>query len=269
VQPRFYETLWFRLLVGAFAVGVFLVMWRFREIRYARRQATQRAFAQQIIASQETERKRIAGELHDSLGQRLTVIKNMALLLNRPGARNPERQIEAIAAETAQAITEVRSISRNLRPYQLDLLGLSKAVDVLVTHSCEAAGIRADVAMDELSGAFPKGSEIHFYRIVQECLGNAIKHANASSIRVVVERSEICISLVVSDDGIGFVPTRPVSEGAPGGFGLTGVSERAMLLGGIASIESAPGRGTTVTITIETKFIDRQNTGIRELTHER
>jgi signal transduction histidine kinase len=229
------------------------MMWRLREVRYARRQALQRAFAQQIIASQETERKRIAGELHDSLGQRLTVIRNMALLLNRQGARNPEGQIEAIAAETAHAITEVRSISHNLRPYQLDLLGLSKAIDVLVTHSCQAAGIRADVVVDDLSGAFPKESEIHFYRIIQECLGNTIKHSKASTIRVMVQRLETEISLVVSDDGIGFIPMRPVAAGAPGGFGLTGIAERAMLLGGSASIQSAPGQGTTVTITIETK----------------
>lgn len=269
VQPRYYQTLWFRLLGGAFVIGVFALMWRLREIRYARRQATQRAFAQQIIASQEIERKRIAGELHDSLGQRLTLIKNMALLLNRQSARNPERRIKAIADEATQAIAEVRSISHNLRPYQLDLLGLTKAVEVLVMRSCEAAGIRADVMVDELSGAIPKESEIHFYRIIQECLGNAIKHSQATAISVMVQRVETDISLVVSDNGVGFVPMRPVADGARGGFGLTGISERAMLLGGNASIQSVPGQGTTVTIKIEAKAIERQNTGIKELMHER
>ena len=269
VQPWFYQTIWFRLIGVVFITGVLALVWRLREIRYARRQAMQRAFAQQVIASQETERKRIAGELHDSLGQRLAVIKNMALLLNRQAAKNPERQIEAIAAETAQAIAEVRSISRNLRPYQLDLLGLKKAIEVLVTHSCEAAGIRADVAVDELSGAFAGDLEIHFYRIVQECLSNAIKHSKATAISVMVQRLESSISLVVSDDGVGFIPQHPVADSLAGGFGLTGISERAMLLGGTASIRSAPGQGTTVTIKIESKAIESRSAGVMELTHER
>jgi signal transduction histidine kinase len=93
-------------------------------------------------------------------------------------------------------------------------------------------------------------SEIHFYRIAQECLNNAVKHAHAKVITVLIQRQATHVSLVISDDGAGFNPERPSSNGTPGGFGLTGISERAQLLGGTASIRSAPGQGTTVTLEI-------------------
>jgi signal transduction histidine kinase/ligand-binding sensor domain-containing protein len=256
VQPRYYQTLWFRYLAATSLIVGFLLMWRLRGIQYYKRQAMQRAFAQQIMASQETERKRIAGELHDSLGQRLTVIKNMALLLNRPDGRNRQHQIEAIASETAQAIAEVRNISHNLRPYQLDLLGLKKAIEFLIARTCETSGIRADVVVDDLSGAFCKESEIHFYRIVQECLNNIAKHSKATTITILVQSNAAGVSLVVSDDGVGFLSTRPNGDGKMGGFGLTGICERARLLGGKASIRSAPGQGTTVTIEIEPEAME-------------
>lgn len=251
VRPYVYQMLWFRLLGAGLLIAAFLVIWRIRGLRYARLQAMQRAFAQQIMASQETERKRIAGELHDSLSQRLTVIKNLALLMSRPSARSPQQQIDAIAGEASQAIGELRQISHNLRPYQLDLLGLTKAIESTVTRSCEAAGIRADLIVDDLSEVFGKELEIHFYRIVQECINNIVKHSRASEVTVLVQRSASTVSLAVTDDGIGFSPASADLDGTSGGFGLTGISERARLLGGKASIRSAPGKGATVTVEIE------------------
>ena len=250
VQPRFYQAIWFRCLAAASFVGAFLLLWRRRGLQFNQRQAMQRAFAQQIMASQEAERKRISGELHDGLGQRLTVIKNMALLLNRPNGRDHQHHIEAIASETTQAIAEVRSISRNLRPYQLDLLGLKKAIEVLAERTCETSGIRADVMVDDLSGAFGKESEIHFYRIVQECLNNIAKHSRATKVTILIQNNGAGVSLVVSDDGVGFLSASSNGGAKMGGFGLTGISERARLLGGKASFRSAPGQGTTVTIEI-------------------
>ena len=263
VQPRYYQTLWFRCLAAALLIGIFASLWRLRGIQYEKRQAMQRAFSQRIIASQETERKRIAGELHDSLGQRLTVIKNMALLANRPDGKNRASQIEAIASETAQAIAEVRNISHNLRPYQLDLLGLKKAIEVLIARTCETAGIRADVVVDDLSGAFGQESEIHFYRIVQECLNNIAKHSRATAVTALVQSSAAGVLLVVSDDGVGFPSTRSNGDTKMGGFGLTGISERARLLGGKASIRSAPGQGTTITIEIEPEAMESSKTGTK------
>jgi len=238
VQPHFYQTRWFGVLSVVAVLGAFALVWRLRALQYQRQQALQRAFAQQVIDSQETERKRIAAELHDGLGQRLTVIKNMA-------SRHAD---QGIAAETAQAIAEVRQISRNLRPSRLDLLGLTKSVELLVQETCTTAEIQFEVVLDELNGLLPKSAEIHFYRIVQECLNNIVKHANASFVTVIAQATAAGINLVVSDDGAGFHFERAHKTG----FGLTGISERAQLLGGKATFRSSPGQGTMVTIEIQT-----------------
>ena len=248
VKAHYYQTGWFRALAGAAIIGLFFAMWQIKAIEYRQRQAAQRAFAQQIIASQENERKRIARELHDSLGQHLTIIKNVAVLLQRDG-KDGERRLAAIADETTQAIVEVRQISRNLRPYQLDLCGLTNAIERLTETVCEAAHIRAEIAIADLEGAFPKDVEIHFYRIVQECLNNAVKHAQATMISVRAERRPAGVTLTVSDDGVGFAGGRPPGESTPG-FGLTGISERAQFLGGTSVVRSAPGLGTTVFVEI-------------------
>jgi signal transduction histidine kinase len=107
--------------------------------------------------------------------------------------------------------------------------------------------------VDDLTGAFRKESEIHFYRIVQESLNNAIKHANASEITVLAERKDRRVSLLITDDGVGFVTDGSTSAATKAGFGLTGLVERAHLLGGTASIRSVPGQGTTVNIEIQTE----------------
>jgi len=255
VEPYFYQTKWFMALSILSMFGVFALLWRWRALQYKKRQAQQRAFAQQIIDSQEGERKRIAGELHDSLGQRLTLIKNMTMLLAKRSGEARERQIEAIGAETTQAIAEVRQISRNLRPHRLALLGLSKSIEVLLEETCQAGGLQSEIVVDELSGVFPKSAEIHFYRIVQECLTNAVRHARATTITVIVQRTNMGVTLVVSDDGAGFDADRLGRAGAPAGFGLTGISERAQLLGGTAVIQSIPGQGTVITIEIKTGAI--------------
>jgi signal transduction histidine kinase/ligand-binding sensor domain-containing protein len=252
VEPHFYQTKWFMALCVLSMFGVFALLWQWRALQYKRRQALQRAFAQQIIDSQEGERKRIAGELHDGLGQRLTLIKNMAMLLTRRSGEARERQIDAIAEETTQAIAEVRQISRNLRPHRLDLLGLSKSIEALLEETCQAGGLQYEAVVDELSGVFPKSAEIHFYRIVQECLTNAVRHSRATTITLIAQKTDTGVLLVVSDDGVGF---NADGAGAPAGFGLTGISERSHLLGGTAMIQSTPGQGTVITIEIKTDIV--------------
>jgi signal transduction histidine kinase len=234
------------VLVAGIILGIFLFAWRLRAARFGREQARQRAFAQQILAYQEIERKRIAGELHDDLGQRLSVIRNLALLANRTGNGEREGQIHIIADEVSQTIAEVRQISHNLRPYQLDMLGLTKAIEALVTKTCDAAGIRFEIVADDLCGAFPKEAEIHFYRVVQECLHNITRHSRATAATVLIQHTTAGTSLVISDNGVGF----DASSGGSHGFGITGILERAQLLGGRARFESTAGHGTTVIIEI-------------------
>jgi signal transduction histidine kinase/ligand-binding sensor domain-containing protein len=253
VLPPFYRTWWFSSLAFIAAASVLWLAWRRRLAGVERARLAQQAFSRQLIASQEAERKRIATELHDSLGQSLVVIKNIALLFanERNGDSAGVRQMDEISAESSRAIEEVRQISYNLRPYQLDRLGLRNAVLALVKIASKATPARLEADVDELDGFFAKDDEINFYRIVQECLNNVVKHSEATEIQVSIKRQPGALSFGIRDNGRGFTPGSAPVDPMRGGFGLVGIRERAELLGGKAWIQTAPGKGTTVNIHIE------------------
>ncbi|MFL6211963.1 MAG: two-component regulator propeller domain-containing protein [Pyrinomonadaceae bacterium] len=247
VRPPFWRTWWFIALCAAGCAGVAYVVYRRRIAQLERARTAQEAFSRRLIESQEHERKRIAAELHDSLGQNLLVIKNRALLsLSAPDDKQSAvEQLQEISTTASQAIDEVRAIAHDLRPYQLDRLGLTKALDALVRKVAAASGLACTAEIDPLDGLFTKEAEINLYRIVQESLNNIVKHAHASAASVVVRCEARAVLVRISDDGRGFAPD---SEGERRGFGLSGIAERARILGGQPVIESAPGRGTTLTL---------------------
>jgi signal transduction histidine kinase len=253
VIPPYYRRWWFisAVVLLALILSWLLVNYRIRQLK--RTQAAQKAFSQQLIASQETERRRIAGELHDSLGQRLIVINNLVLFLLRPkGKGNTEedkRQIlEEISAEATAAMDETRAISYDLRPFQLDRLGLSRAIQGLARTATRASGIEFTTNLGGIDSIFPDELRINFFRIVQEAVNNIMKHSAATSASIVAEVSESILTLSVGDNGKGLPSEpRPVNTG-PGGFGLTGIQERANLLNGKLRIRSTAGGGTLLTI---------------------
>jgi signal transduction histidine kinase/ligand-binding sensor domain-containing protein len=258
VLPPFYRTWWFFTLVLASAAAALILAWQYRAAQFKRAQAMQRAFTRQLLSSQESERKRIAAELHDCLGQRLVVIKNLALLSLDDGSLNngmpagtaARRQIEEISAEASQALGEVREISYNLRPYQLDRIGLTKATEALVKKASRASTVAFTAEIDDIDDVFPKDSEIDFYRVVQECINNVLKHSQATEAGVAVQRRATELLLTVRDNGKGFTHGAASGHPASGGFGLIGILERAQLLGGKPVVQSAPGQGTTISIEI-------------------
>jgi signal transduction histidine kinase/ligand-binding sensor domain-containing protein len=253
VLPAFYQTRWFFGLVAALGLGSLAVAWKYRVTQLQRAQTAQQAFARQLIASQEAERKRIAAELHDGLGQHLVVIKNLALLTLNQAADDNERQqrIESISDGASQAIREVREISHNLRPYQLDRLGLTLALQGIVKTAAAGSPVVFTTDIENLDDAFTKEAEINLYRVVQESVNNIVKHAHATTASVTVRRQRQRLLVTIADDGRGFVATAPSGDPRQGGFGLLSISERVHLLGGTVRVESAAGRGTTVTIDIE------------------
>jgi signal transduction histidine kinase len=208
--------------------------------------------SRKLIEAQERERKRIAAELHDSLGQHLVVIKNLALisLKNGLGEGRARAQTDEISAEASQALSEVREISYNLRPYQLDRVGLTKAIEAIVKKASWASSIVFAAEIAAIDGLFPKDSEIHFYRIVQEWVNNLVKHSQATEARVAVRRAAGGLVLTIRDNGRGFTPEAVASDRTAGGFGLIGLSERVQLLGGKLAIQSAPGQGAMISIDI-------------------
>lgn len=255
VVPPFWRTWWFvSCAVAAVACAAFL-LYRRRIARVERARRAQEEFSRQLMASQEGERKRIAGELHDSIGQDLLIIKNRAALglrlLDDPA--KAREQIEQIAGTASQSIREVRQIAYNLRPYQLDEIGLTQALEELVERAAGSCPVRLDSSIDYVDDLFPADSAINLYRIVQEGINNVLKHSGASAARVTVRRGAADLEVTVEDDGRGFAP-EPREDGAARlGLGLVGLSERARMLGGRLVVRSAPGRGTTVRLNIRTR----------------
>jgi signal transduction histidine kinase/ligand-binding sensor domain-containing protein len=246
--PPFWRTSWFVALVILTLGALTYLYYRWRISQFERARKAQIDFARRLISSQEVERKRIAAELHDSLGQALLIIKNRAELSRRflPEPQKALEQIEHIEATAAESIKEVRHIAYDLRPYQLDEIGLTQALRDLVkkvSSSCEVAITASIAPIDDL---YSVDEAINMYRIVQEALNNVVKHSGATKASVTLTRDEDHISLTIADNGRGFSEEDKESDYERRGFGLTGLAERARILGAVLTIESAPGQGTSV-----------------------
>ncbi len=255
VEAPFYQTWWFQTLLLFAVAAIIFAAWRVRILQLERAHAAEQVFSRQLIASQENERKRIAAELHDSLGQRLVVIKNLALFAMKPknGAATAENETQAfqeISEEAGFAISETREISYNLRPFQLDRLGLTKAIEAMARKVSTGSGVQIGTKLDNIDDAFPEDLRINFYRIVQESLNNIMKHSKATEAEVTVKRNTENIVLTISDNGRGMAPPAKSSSPNYGGFGLTGMAERASLLGGEFRVRSETDRGTMLTVEI-------------------
>ena len=256
VVPPFYRRWWFFAGLCAGSAAAISLAWNRRVNQLLAKQAAQQAFAQQLIASQEQERRRIAADLHDSLGQRLVVINNLARLLLRKktGTDSDADRLETIAeigTEASAAIEETRAISYALRPFQLDRLGLTKAVEGVIRTAGRASTIAFTDNIADIDDAFPEDLRINFFRIVQEGVNNIVKHSRATAADVTVTRNAQGVVLTIRDNGEG-LGARPSPAAGTGGFGMTGLQERALLLQGTLQVESEPGRGTLLTFDFPT-----------------
>ena len=247
VLPPYYRTWWFQLGISIIVIGAITLVVRQRFLIVRREQKLQEEFSRQLIEHQEQDRERIAAELHDSLGQNLLVVKNRAVL----GARdidvkdNTKEHFEYISALVSDTLKEVREISHNLRPYQLDRLGLSEAIVSMAKKITESTSLIIDDRIDDVDNIFPREKEIHIYRIIQESMNNIIKHSGAKHAELFVSRHTNIVSIIVHDNGKG------IDEGIlqdSKGFGMKGMRERVRLLNGKMNISSAAHKGTTITI---------------------
>jgi len=201
--------------------------------------------AREVLDSQERERKRIAAELHDDLGQNLLLVKNKLLLGLR--AADATEAIQDAIALVSQTLQGVREISHNLRPHQLDELGLGKSIEGMFRRLCASSGLELKAEIEAVDGLLAKDSEINLYRIAQESLNNIIKHSGAATVRVALGAAGGEVVLRVQDDGCGF-ETGALDPGE--GMGLMIMSERASMLGGTLALESRPREGTTLTAAV-------------------
>jgi signal transduction histidine kinase len=213
----------------------------------------------QLVTTQENERKALARELHDELGQRLTVL-NLLLYRLQPAQDDADGQAswQQAERELAGMVEQVRGMSVALRPPALDYSGLEAAAGQMISRMAGAAGLRWTLEYAGVPAPLPAPVEMTVYRLVQESLTNIVRHARAGEVIVEINGGEhgAEIEVIVRDDGAGFDPARPDLPGAPGsgattgGSGLWGMRERVELLGGSFEIDSAPGAGTRIAATI-------------------
>jgi two-component system CheB/CheR fusion protein len=211
-------------------------------------QAAREALRRQLIKAQEEERRRVARELHDQMGQNLTALN---LGLNSlddsdhggDAFRSIVRPLQELAAQTAR---DLHRVALELRPAALDDLGLVKALRNLVENWSLHCRIESDFEAtnyDPAKACFE--IETTLYRLVQEALNNVAKHSGASQVSVVLRTTPDHVQAIVEDNGHGFEVGR-VRQAEAGRLGIKGMQERLGLLHGKLGIESAPGRGTTV-----------------------
>ena len=218
-----------------------------------RKEALRGELLRKVITAQEEERRRIARELHDETGQVLTSLlvglKVVEEAQNLSEARHLAGNLKNVVSQTLEA---VRNLALELRPSMLDDLGLVPALARYVQSCPERFGFEADFAAIGLDGQrLPSEIETTLYRIVQEALTNAARHAQARRVSVLLERRGDSVVAIVEDDGKGFdVAGVLASEDERRRLGLYGMEERASLVGGQLTVESAAGAGTTVFVEV-------------------
>lgn len=245
-----WQKWWFILGVSLIAIFCIVLFYRLRLFRLAKIRQQQQTFSRQLLELQESDRKRIAAELHDGLGQHLIIIKNWASLgLKFTEKDAPVReQLDEISATALQALNEVREIIYDLRPHQIETIGLSKTITFMLEQVATSSGINFKTKIDDIDKLFTPEDEVIFYRIVQECVSNIVKHSNAKNAAVLIKNVEGGITLKISDDGNGFVNDEKSSNKSQSGFGLKGIEERVKMLGGEIDLQTQKSLGTTISV---------------------
>jgi signal transduction histidine kinase len=194
-----------------------------------------------IVEAQELERRRLARELHDQTGQELTSVL-LGLKAVEEATSGPERAraLAAVREQVLETLNDVRRLAVELRPKALDDFGLTPALERLRDTFSEQTGMRVELE-SRIVQRLPPDVETALYRIVQEALTNIVKHAQATTISIVLARNARGVTAVVEDDGRGFI-----RDSSGEGLGLLGMGERLALLGGKLTIESSPGTGTSI-----------------------
>jgi signal transduction histidine kinase len=201
----------------------------------------------QIVTAQEDERRSIARELHDEVGQALTAIKvELAVAERRAQAPGTLPVLDSVRSLTEGALQTIRDLSRLLHPAVLDDIGLVAALESYVRDFRRRYDMMVEFTQEGESTRLPADGELCAYRIVQEALTNIARHAGATRCRVIVRTGHDSVGVIVEDNGIGFEPA--MDRGT--GLGLIGMRERVARLAGACTIDSAPGAGTRVTVTL-------------------
>lgn len=224
------------------------------EVRVRRRAEQDRLdLLRRVVTTQEDERRRISRELHDQLGQSLTVLRlKLEGLKGEAGRRSKlHGRIDELVEMARRLDTDVDFLAWELRPSALDDLGLIVALSNYAKEWSNHFGVKVNCHSGGLGDArLEPLVETCLYRVAQEALNNVAKHAGAASVDILLERRDHHAVLIVEDDGLGFDPDGVEADGEEHGMGLIGMRERAALVGGTVEVESTPGNGTTVFVRV-------------------
>ncbi len=225
----FYNTWWFYTLTFLLLSSMLFYFY----MQALEKRKMQEQFTEDLLNSREKERTRIAKDLHDSVGQQLTLIKKKA----------QQQDVNDISELTHKTLEEVRGISRGLYPSVLNQLGLSESIEQLLLELDEQTDIFFTSEIDNIDGYLKDNAALNFYRFVQECMSNVLKHSEATSVSVNIKKIKNNLITEIKDNGKGF----HVDEAARNrSLGLTTLSERIRILGGQMDIQSKLGKGTTI-----------------------
>jgi PAS domain S-box-containing protein len=240
--------------VGRFGIGRDITERRRVEETLREQSRQLRVLSARLSEAEESERKRIARELHDQVGQNLTVV---GINLNIVKSMLPAGENDALQARLEDSIVLVEEIAEftrglmgDLRPPDMDLLGLVAAIGWYGERFSMRTGVKITVAGEEIHPRPAPDIENNLFRIVQEVLTNIGKHAKAGCARIWIDVFDGTLQLVIVDDGVGFDPAQTPKTGGPGGWGLLTMAERAEAIGGRLIVESKPGQGTRVTVEV-------------------
>ncbi len=211
-----------------------------------------------LVNAQEEERRTIARELHDEIGQALTAIKlELGFLARAVQAQGAEaRALESARGITDRAIQNVRDLSKLLHPPALDDLGLPATLDWLLNGFSARTGLHAELLQDGMEERLPADVEVAAYRIVQEALTNVARHAEASKCRVYLQRRPTLVLVTIEDNGKGFDVGSATAGGKRRGLGLLGIQERAAGCRGTLRLDSTPGYGTRLTVELPVAAVE-------------
>ncbi len=224
---------------GLLVVFLFITLYKSRNA-VKKEKKLQQQFSENLLVSQEEERTRIARELHDSVGQQLTLIK-------RKSQNENQKEITIL---TNNALEEVRSISKGLYPALLKQLGLTESIEQLINDYDEQTKLFFSVDIDNVNEYFTESTSLNFYRLIQECLTNIIKHAKAKSVTLSIKKQSNAIITLISDNGKGFNVNDSKKKNS---LGLKTIFERIRIMNGNISIDSQPNNGTSFIFSIPIK----------------
>lgn len=234
-------------LIAALVAGV-VARGRARIAALERARAQQQALSRALLDEQERERRRIANELHDGLGQDLLLAGNYAAMALASEHEAPARAyVEQARQLNADALRSIRELARSLAPRQLEHAGLHAALQSVIRTAAESSGIDITLEADEIDTLLDGDARIAVFRIVQEAVSNIVKHSEAATAQIALRREDGTLTIAIEDDGRGF--DLHAARGFSG-IGLGGIRERVGMLGGDIQLSTAPAQGTRYVIRI-------------------